>query len=532
MDELERALRETLSDDRLDLPLPPGAVAAVREGVRRRRRHRQLFAAAATALVVAGGTGGILAAAGAGGRAVVAPGEGHASPAATGTPSVTSSPPAPARADAAVVDWAGLPYDPAHPVVLAGARPDPHVPWCGAEQLSFTAAFQGSGGMSLGRLIARNTGAACGLQGVPSVTGLAADGRPVARPTPRDDFVEQPWLRLGPGQQATLTLGLAGLGSRCVGPVDRLRLDLGHGGRPAVVPAVQDGTGGRGVVPAHCGDGTADTYSVVPAAWRRSDGTPRLGWEASDLGVTVQPARTAMQGTILRYRIELRSRTADLDTCLPFRQTVTTTGPHPTVVTETTNLLPCQSMQAAGGDDWLLDMQVPLPSSAPVGTVSVRWEAAVPDLAASTGPIQVVAAPPYCRQDQLSVGAGRAGAAAGTYYDAVVFTNTSSSDCSLRGYPGVQFVDDKGRPLPTHPERDTLHDVETVALPAGGGTASFYVSGGDFAPPAGATPCRPVHGLLVIAPNLTTQMPVDAGADCDHESIRVYPVVAGSRPRP
>ena len=59
MDQLERALRELLTDDKLSLPTRPGAVAAVHDGVRRRRRRRTAAAVTSIATVVAGSVTGI-----------------------------------------------------------------------------------------------------------------------------------------------------------------------------------------------------------------------------------------------------------------------------------------------------------------------------------------------------------------------------------------------------------------------------------------------------------------------------------------
>jgi hypothetical protein len=50
------------------------------------------------------------------------------------------------------------------------------------------------------------------------------------------------------------------------------------------------------------------------------------------------------------------------------------------------------------------------------------------------------AAPPPCLSSQLHVRRGRASAALGTSYVALVFVNRSSRTCSLRGFPGVSAV--------------------------------------------------------------------------------------------
>ena len=49
-----------------------------------------------------------------------------------------------------------------------------------------------------------------------------------------------------------------------------------------------------------------------------------------------------------------------------------------------------------------------------------------------------------CRSADLTIGFGREGAAAGTVYREVVFTNRGLHACVLRGFPGVSYVDSDG----------------------------------------------------------------------------------------
>lgn len=51
-----------------------------------------------------------------------------------------------------------------------------------------------------------------------------------------------------------------------------------------------------------------------------------------------------------------------------------------------------------------------------------------------------LANPGQCTADDLKVTLGKGGAAAGSYYAPLRFTNTSSSPCVIGGYPGVSYV--------------------------------------------------------------------------------------------
>jgi hypothetical protein len=56
----------------------------------------------------------------------------------------------------------------------------------------------------------------------------------------------------------------------------------------------------------------------------------------------------------------------------------------------------------------------------------------------SSSPAQAEAA--NCLSSDLQAKLGQAQGAAGTYYQVVIFTNTSNAACTLYGYPGVSFV--------------------------------------------------------------------------------------------
>jgi Protein of unknown function (DUF4232) len=113
--------------------------------------------------------------------------------------------------------------------------------------------------------------------------------------------------------------------------------------------------------------------------------------------------------------------------------------------------------------------------------------------------------------------------------------NTSSSSCRTYGYPGIQFLDQKGGPLPTIPHH-TTNDFfgSTPAIPlviAPGDAASFRLDVGHGV--ATANGCATAYALQVIPPNdtatLRTTIP-NGSYEC--RDANVSPLRAGSSAYP
>lgn len=62
---------------------------------------------------------------------------------------------------------------------------------------------------------------------------------------------------------------------------------------------------------------------------------------------------------------------------------------------------------------------------------------------------------------------GAQGAAAGTLYQTLVFTNTGTTSCSVLGYPGVSFLDADGNQLGKPASRVTAEKPHRVTLSPG-----------------------------------------------------------------
>jgi hypothetical protein len=150
-----------------------------------------------------------------------------------------------------------------------------------------------------------------------------------------------------------------------------------------------------------------------------------------------------------------------------------------------------------------------------------------------------------CTSSQLSVTDSGGGAALGHVNQILLFTNTSSTSCTLTGYPGVAGLDAGGT--------QRMQARRTVGGYMGGlspgattlplisiapdRSASAVVEGTDD--PLGAQPCPYYPFLLVTPPNLTKQVRVQVYGlgtrppglpGCT--AIDVHPVVAGTTGSP
>jgi uncharacterized protein DUF4232 len=113
--------------------------------------------------------------------------------------------------------------------------------------------------------------------------------------------------------------------------------------------------------------------------------------------------------------------------------------------------------------------------------------------------------------------------------------NTSSTSCRTYGYPGIQFLDQHGGPLPTIPHH-TTNDFfgSTPAVPlviAPGESASFRLDVGHGV--ATSNGCATAYALQVIPPNdtatLRTSIP-DGAYEC--RDANVSPLRAGQSAYP
>ena len=111
------------------------------------------------------------------------------------------------------------------------------------------------------------------------------------------------------------------------------------------------------------------------------------------------------------------------------------------------------------------------PAAAPTKTVTVTPSGGSTS-PASSSPSTTPAGPSTCLSSDLQASLGQSQGAAGTIYQLLVLTNTSASDCTLYGYPGVSFVTGQGGSVIGSPAARNPLISDTLVTLQPGGTAS------------------------------------------------------------
>lgn len=130
---------------------------------------------------------------------------------------------------------------------------------------------------------------------------------------------------------------------------------------------------------------------------------------------------------------------------------------------------------------------------------------------------------------EVTVTTSQAGAAMGSTYIPVDFTNTAPTPCGLYGYPGVSLVtsgDGAGRQIGAAAQQNTGFGKVAVRLaPAGEAHAWLQVTGAANYP---SQTCQPVtaHWLRVYAPGETKAVFVNhAFSACSSDSVQLLTVM-------
>ena len=157
----------------------------------------------------------------------------------------------------------------------------------------------------------------------------------------------------------------------------------------------------------------------------------------------------------------------------------------------------CSSSSTTGTSAASAPPSTPPASSAPATTPGASQPATQPGATASAG----VAG---CTTSGLKVkvDTSQGGAAAGSTYVPINFTNTTSRTCTLFGYPGVSFVTSvPGRELGRPAKRNPTDPATTVTVAPGAvAHATLQVAQAENYDPS---ECKPVtaHWLRVYPPN-------------------------------
>jgi hypothetical protein len=139
-----------------------------------------------------------------------------------------------------------------------------------------------------------------------------------------------------------------------------------------------------------------------------------------------------------------------------------------------------------------------------------------------------------CQASQLSLSAQLGNGAAGQIEQNISMRNTSSTSCTLSGYPGMQLYDSSQNPIPTN----VVRGMQNFGTPAAnspaelvtllpGALASFTVHYSDV-PVGNETSCPTSASAHVTPPNDTTSATVSLQiAPCNGGTVHVSPVYAG-----
>ncbi len=166
------------------------------------------------------------------------------------------------------------------------------------------------------------------------------------------------------------------------------------------------------------------------------------------------------------------------------------------------------------------------PSARPTVTVTVTASPAAAPAGSTAGPpAPTPSGPPGCATSVLQENLGPGGAAAGSSYFPIEFTNTSGSACTLYGYPGVSFVTASGSQVGAPATEDPVHPRQLVTLPPGGTAhAVLRIAAAQNYPSSTCSPVA-VTRLKVFPPGQTSALFIAVSLTaCANSSVPILAV--------
>jgi Protein of unknown function (DUF4232) len=145
--------------------------------------------------------------------------------------------------------------------------------------------------------------------------------------------------------------------------------------------------------------------------------------------------------------------------------------------------------------------------------------------APTANPATTPAGAPGCATSVLTGSLGPASGAAGSSYYPIRLTNTSSSACTLYGYPGVSFVTASGGQVGAAATEDPVYPRQLVTLaPGGTAHADLQVTVAQNYPAASCSPVT-VHRLKVYPPGQTSALFIPlTSTGCANPSVKILSV--------
>ena len=168
------------------------------------------------------------------------------------------------------------------------------------------------------------------------------------------------------------------------------------------------------------------------------------------------------------------------------------------------------------------------PSSGGTATKTVTTTASPPASTTPSSPSSssAPAGPAACVTSALSASLGQGNGAAGSTIIPLEFRNTSSSSCTLFGYPGVSFVTGPGgSQIGNSASEDSATPRQSVTLAAGATAhALLQVAVAQNYPPSRCHLAK-AHWLRIFPPGETAPLYLKFNSDtCTAKSIRVLAV--------
>ncbi len=193
-------------------------------------------------------------------------------------------------------------------------------------------------------------------------------------------------------------------------------------------------------------------------------------------------------------------------------------------------------LSACGGSGTATSTRTTSPTTATTATTATTTASTTATSSATSATnSSTISGPPPCRAGRLALSFLGQQGATGHGELGFALRNTGARSCHTIGYPGVQFLDRTGAPLPTTPIHTTNdffgHSPLRSLLVGPGRTASFRL--GVTHGISSSAGCATAYGLQVIPPNDTATLSAsipDGATECG--TATVSPVRSGTSAYP
>jgi Protein of unknown function (DUF4232) len=132
-----------------------------------------------------------------------------------------------------------------------------------------------------------------------------------------------------------------------------------------------------------------------------------------------------------------------------------------------------------------------------------------------------------CTTAHLQASIGQSDAGAGQLYAPIVFVNTDTTPCVMRGFPGVSILDQAGNQIGQPATREGSEGSAVTITPGGSASAILHTANGDLSGQA----CTPASASIRIYPPDNTVAMVIGASFSACGGFSVGTVVAGATGR-